>query len=79
VRFCSLNVEKSDAAAGDAAARENGVEHPGRMVIGGVPGRARHFQESILAGQGLSDVRAVPDMNGRRGEGDLRHGWRLRP
>jgi hypothetical protein len=34
------------------------------MMIGGVPGGARHFQNSILAGEGLPDVRAMPDVCG---------------
>ncbi len=72
--FRSLNIERGDAAARDAADRENRVEHPGRMVVGGVAGRTRDLEDAIAAGQGLTDVGAVPDMGRRLGEGDLRHG-----
>ena len=72
--FGGRNIEKSDAAACDAAHRHHGVEHPGRMVVGGVPGGAGDFEDSLAAGEGLTDVRAVPNMSGRLRECDLRHG-----
>ena len=67
------HVEKGDAAARDAADRQDRVEHAGRMVVGGVAGGARDFQHAVAAGERLADVRAVPDMRGRPGECDLRH------
>ena len=67
------NVEKSDAAARDAADRQDRIEHAGRMVVGGVAGGTRDFEHAVAAGERLADVRAVPNMRGRLGECDLRH------
>jgi hypothetical protein len=72
--FCGGNIEESDAAARDAANRQNRVEHPGRMVVGGVLGGTRDFEDPITAGEGLTYIRAVPNMSGRLCESDLRHG-----
>ena len=72
--FRGRNIEKSDAAARDAAHRQDRVEHPGRMVVGGVAGGTRDFEDAITAGERLTDVRAVPNMSGRLRECDLRHG-----
>jgi hypothetical protein len=74
MRFRGRNIEKSHAAARDAAHRQNGVEHPGRMVVGGVPGGTRDFEDAVTAGEGLTYVGAVPNMRGRLCECDLRHG-----
>ena len=54
------------------------VEHPGRMVVGGVAGSPRDFENPITAGDRLSHVRAVPNVSGRLRERDLRHGRNLR-
>jgi hypothetical protein len=43
------------------------------MVVGGELGGARDFEDSIAAGEGLTDIRAVPKMSGRVRECDLRH------
>ena len=72
--FSGRNVEKSDAAACDAAHRQNRVEHPGWMVVGRVPGGTRDFEDPVAAGERLTDVRAVPNMSRRLRECDLRHG-----
>ena len=68
------DIEKSDAAAGDAAYRDNGVKHARRMIVGGVSRRACDFENAVAASQRLADVRAMPDMRGRLRECDLRHG-----
>jgi hypothetical protein len=72
--FRGRNVEKSDAAARDAADRQDRVEHAGRMLVGGVAGGTRDFEHPVPPGEGLTDVRAVPNMRRRLGECDLRHG-----
>ncbi len=72
--FGGGNIEKGDAAARDAAHRQDRVEHPGRMVVGGVAGGTRDFENSVTAGERLSDVRTVPNMSGRLRQCDLRHG-----
>ena len=72
--FRGGDIEKSDAAARDAADRQNRIEHAGRMVVGGITGGARDFEDAVAAGEGLADVRAVPNMSGRLRECDLRHG-----
>ena len=74
MRFRGLDVEKSDAAARDAADRQHRVEHAGRMVVGGIAGAARDFEDPVTAGERLTHVRAMPNMRGRLGECDLRHG-----
>jgi hypothetical protein len=43
------------------------------MVVGGVAGGTRDFQDPIAAGQRLTDVRAVPKVRRRWRECDLRH------
>ena len=72
--FRGRNVEKGDAAARDAADRQDRVEHTGRMLVGGVAGGTRDFEHPVPPGEGLTDVRAVPNMRRRPGECDLRHG-----
>ena len=72
--FRGRNVEKGDAAARDAADRQHRVEHAGRMLVGGVAGGTRDFEHAVPPGERLTDVRAVPNMRGRLGECDLRHG-----
>ena len=72
--FRGGDIEESDAAARDAAHRQDRVEHAGRMVVGGVAGRTRDFEDAVTAGERLTDVRAVPNMRGRLCECDLRHG-----
>ena len=74
MRLRRRDVEEGDAAARDAADRQHGVEHAGRMIVGGVAGGAGDFQHAVAAGQRLADVRAVPEMGRRLGERDLRHG-----
>ena len=68
------DVEKSDAAARDAAHRQDRVEHAGRMLVGGIAGGTRDFEHAVTARERLPDVRAVPNMRGRLRECDLRHG-----
>ena len=72
--FRGRDIERSDAAARDAAHRQNRVEHAGRMMVGGVAGGTGDFEDAITAGERLTDVRAVPNMSGRLRECDLRHG-----
>jgi hypothetical protein len=72
--FRGRNVEKSDAAARDAAHRQDRVEHPGRMVVGGVASGTGDLEDPVTAGEGLPDVRAVPNMRRRRCECEFRHG-----
>ena len=74
MRLGGRDIERRDAAARDAADRQHGVEHAGRVVVGGVAGGAGDLQDAVAAGERLADVRAVPDMGGRLGECDLRHG-----
>ena len=59
-----LHVEEGHAAARDAADRQNGMQHAGRMVIRGVAGFALDLQDAVATGQRLADIRAVPDMCG---------------
>ena len=42
--FRGRNIEKCDAAARDAAHRQDRVEHARRMLIGGVAGGARDLE-----------------------------------
>ena len=72
--FRGGNIEESDAAARYAAHRQHRVEHSGRMLVGGVPGGTRDFEDPVTAGEGLTNVRAVPNMRGRLRKYDLRHG-----
>ena len=72
--FRGGNIEESDAAARDAAHRQNRIEHSRRMMVGGIAGGAGDFEHPITAGQRLTDVRAVPNMGGGLRECDLRHG-----
>jgi hypothetical protein len=74
MRFRRGDIEKSDAATGDAAHRQNCIEHAGRVVVGGIPRATRDFENTIAAGQRLADIRTMPDMCGRLREYDLRHG-----
>jgi hypothetical protein len=62
--FRRLNIERNDPAACDATHRKNGVEHVGRMVIGGVSGGTRDFEDAVTAGEGLTDARAVAKVRG---------------
>ncbi len=68
------NIKKSHTAARNGARRQDRVEHPGRMVVGGIAGGARDFENSITAGERLSDVRTVPNVSRRLRQCDLRHG-----
>ena len=63
--FRRVDVEKRDAAARDAAHRQDRVEHPGRMIVGGISGAARDFENAVTAGEWLTDVRAVANMSRR--------------
>ncbi len=54
--FRSLDIEECDTAARDAAHCQNRVEHPGRMVVGGVSGNAGDFENAVTAGEWLTDV-----------------------
>jgi hypothetical protein len=71
--FRRFNVEKRDAAARDAAHGQNGVKHPGRMVIGGVAGLPRNFEDPITTRERLTYVRSVPNVSGPAGYRDLSH------
>jgi hypothetical protein len=72
--FRRLNVEKRDAAACDAAHGQNGVKHPGEMVIGGVAGLPRNFEDPITTRERLTYVGSVPNVSGPLGDRDLSHG-----
>ena len=72
--FRGRNVEKGDAAARDAADRQDRVEHAGRMLVGGVACGAGDLEHAVAPGERLADVRAVPNMRRRPGECDFRHG-----
>ena len=63
--FRGLDIEKRDTAARDAAHRHHRIEHPGRMVVGGVASGTRDFEHAVTAGERLTDVRAVPNVSGR--------------
>ena len=67
MRLRRRDVEGGDAAARDAAHRQNGVEHAGGMVVGGVAGAAGDLQDAVAAGQRLADVGAVPRWAGDPG------------
>jgi hypothetical protein len=72
--FRGGDIKKGDATARDAADCQDRIEHPGRMVVGGVPGGAGNFEHSITAGKRLTYVRAVPNMSGSLRGRDVRHG-----
>jgi hypothetical protein len=72
--FRGGDIKKSDAAARDTAYRQDRIEHPGRMVVGGVSGGAGNFEHAIAAGKRLTYVRAVPNMSGSLRGRDVRHG-----
>jgi hypothetical protein len=71
--FRRSDSDMSNAAACDARCREYRIEHAGRMLVGGILGRAGHFENAIAARERLTDIRAVADVNGRLCERDLRH------
>ncbi len=54
--FGGRNIERSNAAARDAAHRHNRVEHPGRMMVGGVRAATGDFEDAVTAGEGLTDI-----------------------
>ncbi len=74
MRLRGLDVQTGDAAAGDAAHCQDGVEHPGRVVVGRVAGPSRDLQDAVPPREGLADAGTVPDVRRGLGEGDLRHG-----
>jgi hypothetical protein len=59
-----LHIEECDATARDAADRQNGVQHAGRVVVGGVAGFSFDLQDAFAARQRLPDIRAVSEMGG---------------
>ncbi len=59
------NVEKCDATTRDATDCKNRVQHPGRMMVGGVPGATGNFEGALTAGEGLTYVGAMSNMRGR--------------
>ena len=65
--LAASTLRERDAAASDAADRDDGVEHPRRMIVGGISGGAGDFQDAVAAGQRLADVRAVANMRRRFG------------
>ena len=54
--FRGSNIEESDAAARDAADSQDCVKRVRRMVVSGVTGGPRDFEDAITAGQGLANV-----------------------
>jgi hypothetical protein len=62
MRLCRRNIEEGHTTAGDAAHREDGVQHAGRVVVCRVPGLAGDLQQAVTTGQGLADARAVAAM-----------------
>ena len=73
MRLRRRDVEEGDAAARDAAHRQHGVQHAGRMVVGRVARAAGDLQHAVAAGERLADIRAVPLMGRSLGKRDLRH------
>ena len=74
VRLGRGHVERGDPAAGDAADGERGIDHAGRVVVGGIACGASGLQHAFAPGQRLADVRPHADMRGRLRNSDLRHG-----
>jgi hypothetical protein len=75
VALGSLHAKEGHATACDAADRQNRIKHPGRVIIRCVAGCSGDLQDAVNAGQRLTDIRAMSDMERSLGEGDLRrHG-----
>ena len=72
------HVQKRHPAARDAADRQNGVEHPGRVVVGGKAGASRDLQDAFAASERLAHVRAMPQVCRRLAQRDFRHAGELR-
>ena len=78
MRLRRRQVQEGDAAARDAAHRQHGVEHAGRVIVGRVARAAGDLQDAVAAGERLADIGAVPLMSRSLGKRDVRHGRELR-
>src|SRR5262247_2239247 len=70
--LCRGNIEEAHTAARNAASRQHGKEHSGRMMIGRVPGLAGDFQYAIATCERLADIRAMPQVRRSLVEAHLR-------
>ena len=70
-------VEARDPAARDGGGGDDGVEHAGGVVVGGVGGAAGDFEGAVAAAEGLADAGALADVDWVLGQ-LLRHGRGLR-
>jgi hypothetical protein len=60
MRLGRRHIEQGHAAAGDTADRESSVQHARWVVVCRIAGLAGDLQRAVTAGQGLTDVGAVP-------------------
>ena len=66
------DVERGHTTARDAADCQHRMQHPGRVVVGGVAGLSGDLQDAVAAGQRLPDARAMPDMRRRLGRTEVK-------